>query len=362
MRDNYYKDKKNMYISFFIIIIIYVLLITINYKEYKSGIEFQEELLGKKLYSIVSIRNDSIEERIKREIENMKFIQKNITNKGYNKLEMELLLNQEIESVKEFVTAYIIYKSGTKDVAIYSEERALRIGETIYNESIKKDKEVYLSEFKLTRKAQYMGVAIKVDKNITLVAVYNFKYISEKFIENGGNVNYTGYFILDRYGNIVFDYDREKIGENIFVINSENESIKKKIKKIIEKESGIDKYNKIEKNKKIDNSENIIAWKSFEILDKKIIICGLVSGKEMEKVISKLKKQNKYNYYIINILFISLIVIIYLYFKRDKECKINNIIKDERDNLEFVINESKSIFWEYYPEEKKYTFLKNFMK
>lgn len=357
MKYRYNKNNMFMYFSFLITALIYIIFLILNNKEYKEGVKFQEEFLGKKIYSNVAIQSSAIEERINHEIENIKFIKESILNKGYKRAETEILLNQEMESLKEFLSAIVIYKSEEKEIAVYHEERAVKMAETVYIESKRKDRGIYISDFNLNSKSQYIGIAVKVDENITLTAVYNFRYISEKFIEKGGSGNYISYSMLDKYGNIIFDYEREKIGGNLFVINSENEILKKNIKEIIEKDGGINEYRNENKDKKL---KILTAWKSFEIENKKIIIYGSASEKEIEKVISKLKLQNRYNFYIASLLFISICITIYLYFKRGNECKINTVIKDERDNLEFMINESKSIFWEYYPEEKKIYFSEKF--
>lgn len=365
MSKNYYKDKIVMYFSFFITLVIYIVLLIINNIEYKEGIKLEEKMVGKKLYSDVSIRANIMEERMKHEIDRLKFMKDGIVelyseNKETQKIKLEMLLNRGLESEKGFVSAYVLFKEDKKEIAVYKDEKAFNMAEVIYKESNRKKSEVYISEFNLSTKIQYIGMAIKINEESRLVAIYNFKYLIENFIENGGSGNYINYFILDQYGNIVFEYERERIGENIFVINASNEAIKKQIKNYIEKDSGIEKTDIEQTTKEYEIIGKVTAWKSFEIENKKIIAGASASYKELEKIKLKLKEQKKYTDIIITALFIAVLITIYNIFRRGGECKINNRIKDEKDNLEFVINESKSIFWEFYPKEKKIYFSENF--
>lgn len=202
-----------------------------------------------------------------------------------------MLLNRGLESEKGFVSAYVLFKEDKKEIAVYKDEKAFNMAEVIYKESNRKKSEVYISEFNLSTKIQYIGMAIKINEESRLVAIYNFKYLIENFIENGGSGNYINYFILDQYGNIVFEYERERIGENIFVINASNEAIKKQIKNYIEKDSGIEKTDIEQTTKEYEIIGKVTAWKSFEIENKKIIAGASASYKELEKIKLKLKEQ-----------------------------------------------------------------------
>ncbi len=358
MRKRYDNEKIFICLSFFIGMIVFILCVIYNYANYKNSSKEQEQFLNKKIFSDVITHSTAMEEKLTHVIDELEFIKKGFINgyinEEYKKEKIEKMFTEEMETEKGLITAYAVFKDGKRDITVSYDEKALYMVDEIFKESQRKSEEIYISDFRLDRSLQYYGIVMKVNERSKIVVIYNFKYIVDHFIENTGTGNYLRYFILDKYGNIVFNYEKDRIGKNIFAIYSENESLKKNLKKYFENERGI--YIYPGKSQETELVKEINAWKSFELKDKKIIVCFTSSKEEIESIINRLKINMIHIDILLVIIFFSFMILL-IYYKKDKnKIKEINNLKKEKERMESAINGSCSSVWEFYPKENKVYF------
>ena len=364
MIKNIMRNRVIFYTIILIIIVVFITIVMLNYRLYKLEVKVHEDMLGKKIYSNVSIYAGIIDEKIIHSMEKLSSIRngflKEYTENQYDKDSIEKLLNEELEIEKGFLAAYVIIKNDKTDISVYYDDKALYMAEVVYNESKSVNEEIYVSDFKINIKNQYIGIAEKIDKDTTVVGIYNFRYIVEKYIEKTGVGSNLNYFLADQYGNIIFSYEREKIGSNLFVAYSDNEERKNEIKNYLEKDRGILKYNGKLKNNGSSILRKITAWSSFQIKNKKVIVAvsekieGVQkNGTELTEIVT-----------VVNIgmvfIFICIIYIFYNLLKKIEKEEEFAEIKEEKNRMENAIVDSNSAFWEYYPLENRMYFSEKF--
>lgn len=323
-----------------------------NWINYKNAVKSQEELVSRKQQGKLDVYANVFSDRIENSVKVVNFIKDEVLSKYISgeksKDETEDLFRFYLKSEGDFGAAYILYDEkkivleASYDIAATkAAETALETGSAYVNN------EIYFSPFYLKNGREYMTVSVKIDSRYTLTAVYDLEYFSGNYLRMN-NSDYREFFMLDKSGYIIYSYERNKIGKNVFELSKNNQPVFDAVTKYISLKNGRDKLKIVENGKMI---KIFISWQQLEVGDEKIIVCSSTPYEEIEGVIKNLTSQFLYFSGLIILLFSSFVLFYIRYLKNLHNELVNEKIKDEKEKLELVLSGTNSFYWESYPEQ-----------
>ena len=344
--------QKNYRLFFYVGILFIGVFAVFNLLNYYKAMNAQEELYSKKQREKVEVYASLFRENISNTIRGMETLKEEAVfkfiNKEIDKKKCEEYFSSYLRNEGDFGVAYFLLENKNVQAELSYDMIASEIAINAVESRVFFKDEIYVAPFYVKNGREYMTVVFSVGDKYNLVGVFNLKYFSDIFLKTNSN-DYQEFFIINKNGTVLFDYDREIIGKNVLDIHENDNSIglKEVEKRYLTEESGRATYTIISREEEKNKIKKFTSWSSLNIGDEKLIICDSTPYSVISESVTWISVISALFFIFIVLFFILFLTVFYKYVRITHERDAEKAVRKERDKLEVLMESTKSIYWEY---------------